>query len=239
TPGLFCYDVEGKFLWKHDFGVFTSETGWGTAASPFLFEDLVIQNCDNDGPAALPPGSKGPAAPMALVALAKVTGEVRWERRRTRGRGFSTPRRVGTPDGRTALVLNGPDGVWAYDPRGGQEVWHCARKGKRDQAKFGEPVPVANGTLLVAASGRPGPCQAIRLGGKGDVTRTHVLWTLDRKNRDVSSQILWDDLLYAADTKGVLTCYDVKTGRVVYSERVSPDAKSLASPVAVRGKLLF
>src|SRR5262249_10881192 len=113
------------------------------------------------------------------------------------------------------------------------------RKDRKDQAKFGEPVPVSDGELLVAPSGRPGPCQAIRLGGSGDVTGTHVMWTVRRKSRDVSSQILWQGLLYAADTKGVLTCYDVKTGGVVYSERVAPDAKSLASPVAVRGKLLF
>ena len=52
TPGLFCYDFDGRLVWRHTFGLFTSEAGWGTAASPFLFEDLVIQNCDNDGPRA-------------------------------------------------------------------------------------------------------------------------------------------------------------------------------------------
>src|SRR5262245_37222991 len=48
TPGLFCYDFDGKLIWKHPFGIFTSQAGWGTAASPFLHEGLVIQNCDND-----------------------------------------------------------------------------------------------------------------------------------------------------------------------------------------------
>src|SRR5437667_9683158 len=92
TPGLVCYDVQGNLIWKHNFGIFTSERGWGTAASPFLFEDLVIQNCDNDGPQALPPGHKPEeAAPMALVALDKKTGEVRWQAERNQGRGFSTP----------------------------------------------------------------------------------------------------------------------------------------------------
>src|SRR5205085_2760067 len=74
TPGLFCYDFDGKLVWKHSFGRFTTETGWGTGASPFLFEDLVIQNCDNDGSAGLPRGSKAEdVAPMALVALDKAT----------------------------------------------------------------------------------------------------------------------------------------------------------------------
>src|SRR5205823_12799571 len=69
SHGLFCYDREGKPLWTHHFGIFTSETGWGQAATPFIFDDLVIQNCDNDGPAFLPPGSNPDAAATdALVA---------------------------------------------------------------------------------------------------------------------------------------------------------------------------
>ena len=85
TPGLFCYDFDGKLVWKHDFGVFTSAAGWGTAASPFLFEDLVIQNCDNDGRTALPKTAQDrKAAPMALVALDKKTGAVAGRRRAIR-----------------------------------------------------------------------------------------------------------------------------------------------------------
>ena len=85
TPGLFCYDFEGNLVWKHDFGIFTSETGWGTAASPFLFEDLVIQNCDNDGPTALPPGHKTEeAAPMALAVSTRRQGTFGGMRNATR-----------------------------------------------------------------------------------------------------------------------------------------------------------
>jgi outer membrane protein assembly factor BamB len=237
TPGLYCYDVQGKRLWKRTFGTFTSV--WGTAASPFLYKGLVIVNCDNDHPAALPniPRPKDPA-PQTLVALDKKTGKVRWQTPRNQGRGFSTPRLITTPGGRTDLVLNGPHGVWAYDPDSGREIWHCGRRGR--EARFGEPVPVSDGATLFAPSGRPGPFQAIRLGGTGDVTRTHVRWQVSRRpHRDVSSQLLWDGLIYAADRSGFLTCYDAKSGAVVYNERLAPDSKSLASPVAVRGKLLF
>src|SRR5262249_18539771 len=116
TPGLFCYDVEGKLLWKHSFGVFTSETGWGTPASPFLHGDPVIPHCAHNGAAALPAGLKrSDAAPMALVALDKVSGTVRWTTPRNQGRGFSTPRLL-TVNGRTEMILNGPEGVWSYDP---------------------------------------------------------------------------------------------------------------------------
>jgi outer membrane protein assembly factor BamB len=240
TPGLFCYDLDGRPVWQHSFGTFTSETGWGVGASPCLFEDLVIQNCDNDGPRALPPGHKPEdAAPMALVALDKRTGKVRWTAPRNQGRGFSTPRLLPVAGGRVDLVLNGPSGVWGYDPRTGQERWHCTRSHPRDQARFGEPMPVNDADALFVESGRPGPCQALRLPGSGDVTPTHVLWHKERKgHRDVSSPILWQGRVYAADNKGVLTCYDLPTGKELFNGRLGA-GKSLASPVAVRGKLLF
>src|SRR5262249_10824713 len=113
TPGLFCYDFEGKLIWKHVFGTFTSSAGCGVGASPLLAGDLVLQNCDNEGPDALPPGADpSSAAPMALVALDKRTGKVRWTTPRHQGRGFSTPRLMRMADGRTDLVLNGPLGLW-------------------------------------------------------------------------------------------------------------------------------
>jgi outer membrane protein assembly factor BamB len=240
TPGLFCYDVDGKFIWKKTFGIFTSEAGWGIGASPYLFEDLVILNCDNDGAAALK-GAKGEeAAPMALVALDKETGKVRWTTPRDQGRGFSTPRLLTVADGRVDLVLNGPLGVWGYDPRTGKERWRCLRSDPGDQARFGEPLPVSDGKLIFIESGRPGPCQGIKLPGEGDVTKSHIAWSGQRKgHRDVASPILWDGLVYAADNKGMLSCIDLKSGKELYNERLSNKGKALASPIALRGKLLF
>jgi len=241
TPGLFCYDMDGKKVWDYDFGVFTSQAGWGTAASPFVYEDLVIMNCDNDGKAGLPQGSNvEKVAPMSLVALEKATGKIRWETPRNQGRGFSTPRLMTMPDGRIDLVLNGPLGVCGYDPKTGKELWTVKRTDAGDQNRFGEPIPVSDGKVLYAPSGRPGPFQAIKLGGSGDVTKTHVAWQITRKgHRDVSSQILAKDWLFAADTKGMLTCYDPKTGKELYNERLANNKKSLGSPVLVRGMMLF
>lgn len=240
TAGLFCYDIAGKLLWKHDFGVFTSERGWGTAASPFLYEDLVIQNCDHDGPKGV---GKARAltriAPMALVALDKKTGEVRWTTPRNQGRGFSTPLLMTVAAGRVDLVLNGPDGVWGYDPGTGKERWRCTRNGPGDQHKFGEPMPVCDEKTLFVQSGRPGPCQALRLPGDGDVTASHVRWQEVRKgHRDTASPILWQGHVYAADTKGMITCYDLDSGKEQYNERLG-NGKVNGSPIAVRGKLLF
>lgn len=240
NPGLFCYDIDGKLLWQHEFGIFTSTRDWGTAASPFLFEDLVIQNCDNDGEIGLPKNQKGmKAAPMSLVALDKRTGKFRWATPRNQGKGFCTPRLITTAAGHVQLVLNGPDGLWAYEPRTGKEIWHCRRSAANDQGKFGEPMPVGESDMLIALSGRPGPMQAIRTDGQGDVSKSHVLWESVRKGRDVASPVVWENHVYAADNRGVLTCYQLKSGKIVYSQRLAPEARVLASPIALRGKLLF
>jgi outer membrane protein assembly factor BamB len=176
---------------------------------------------------------------MALVALDKATGKVRWQVARNQGKGYSTPLLIPMPDGRTDLVLNGPHGVWGYEPRTGKELWHCDRHKGEDQALFGEPLPVFQKDSLFAASGRPGYVQAIRLGGSGDVSKSSLLWEISRKgSRDVASPILWGDYLYIADRTSLLSCYDPKTGKQYYKERIG-QKPVCASPVAVQGKLLF
>lgn len=241
TPGLFCYDFDGKLIWKHSFGIFAIATGWGVAASPVIVDDLVIENCDNDGPKALPAGVRmEDAAPAALVALDRLTGKVRWTTPRNQGRGYSTPLLLPTAGGRVDLVLNSPLGLWGYDPSTGSERWHVDRLAPNGQAHFGEPLPVASKELIYVESGRPGPCQGIRLPGDGNVTKTHLAWESTRKgHRDVSSPILFGDHVYAADNRGTLSCIDLKTGKELYNDRLGGGGKSLASPVAVRGKLLF
>jgi outer membrane protein assembly factor BamB len=240
TPGLFCYDLEGKLIWKQSFGIFTTDSGWGTAASPFVFEDLVIQNCDNSGAAALPAGAKGQsAAPMALIALNKQTGKEVWRAERNQGKGWGTPLLIPSPKGRTELVLNGPHGVWAYEPRTGKEIWHCERHKGDEKALFGEGMPVFDAEKMIILSGRPGPMLAVRLGGSGNVTKTNILWDVLRKTaRDVGSPVLWKDLVYIGDRQGYLSAHDAKTGDMLFKERISSQCFS-ASPVAVQDKILF
>jgi outer membrane protein assembly factor BamB len=176
---------------------------------------------------------------MALVALDRRTGEVRWTAPRDQGRGFSTPRLMTVADGRVDLVLNGPLAVCGYDPNTGKERWRCTRTAPGEQQRFGEPMPVCDGETLFVLSGRPGPCQAIRLPGTGDVTGSYVLWQQARKgHRDVASPIAVDGRVYAADNKGSLTCYDLRDGKELYNQRLGT-GKAVASPVLVRGKLLF
>jgi outer membrane protein assembly factor BamB len=138
------------------------------------------------------------------------------------------------------LVLNGPNGVWSYDPHDGKEIWHMLRTDGKDQGKFGEPMPVTSRNIMVASSGRPGPMQAFKLDGWGDITHSHLVWEIRRSGRDVASPIICGDYLYAADSRrAVLTCYELKTGKAIYTKRLSPGGQVLASPIVVQGNLLF
>lgn len=233
TPGIFCYTVDGKLVWKKSLGTFYSQAGWGTAASPVLYEDLVILNGDNDGGVN--------AAPAALIALEKTTGEIRWSTPRNQGRGFSTPRLMKMPNGRVDLVLNGPEGVWGYDPATGEERWRCRRTDPNERQKFGEPLPVDDGRHMFIASGRDGPYQIVKLPGEGDITSTHLVHQGSRKgHRDVSSPIVWQGQVYAVDNKGVLSSYDLATGKELFSGLIGNRRNiSLASPIALQGKLLW
>jgi hypothetical protein len=233
SAGLYCYDRDGTFVWKKAFGTFYSAPGWGTAASPFLYKDTIIMNCDTD--------ERRGSAPAVLIALEKTTGKERWRTPRDQGRGYGTPRLMKVTGGREDLVLNGPHGVWGYDPETGKERWRCTRTDINDQQRFGEPLPVDDGERMFIASGRPGPYQILKLPGEGDITSTHVLHAGVRKgHRDVSSPIVWQGHVYAVDTKGVLSCYNMKTGEELYSGLIgNRKNRSLASPLAMQGKLLW
>ncbi len=193
----------------------------------------MILNCDNDG---------GPgAAPSSLIALETKTGKVRWSTPRDQGRGFSTPRLLKNTNGRVDLLLNGPLGMWGYDPKTGKELWQCRRSDPNDLMRFGEPVPVDDGERLFVLSGRAGPYQVVKMPDRGDVTATHVLYTGTRRGHlDVSSPIIWKDRVYQIDIKGMLSCFDLKSGKELYRAPVRKrECKSLASPIAIRGKLLW
>src|SRR5207237_624092 len=155
--GVHAYNVDGKPLWSRDLGRFAGP--WGTAASPILVGDLVIQNCDAEEEAF-------------LIALDKRTGKQVWRTPRDvpeRG-GWSTPVLVKS-GGRAELVLNGAKAVTAYDPATGKPLWFCKSFNGR-----GEPTATPGHGLLFMVNGLQGDFYAVRPGGEGDVTKSHMAW---------------------------------------------------------------
>ena len=101
------------------------------------------------------------------------------------------------------------------------------------------PSPVAHDGVVYVLGGRPGGGLAVRLGGKGNVTATHRLWT-SRKGNNVSSPVYHDGHLYwMHDSLGIAYCADAKTGALVYEERVPRASQVYASPVLADGKIYY
>lgn len=217
--GIHCYDLDGKPLWSRDLGTFPGP--WGTSASPIIVGDLVIQNCDAQGEAF-------------LLALDRKTGKDVWKTPRTspeRG-GWSTPVliRVGDHD---ELVLNGEKAVTAYDPKSGKQLWSC-----KSFAGRGEPTVAPGRGLVHVVNGLQGDIYAVRPGGSGDVTRTHLAWHTPRRGgRDQPSPILVGDYLLVANMVGLTTCYEAVSGKVLWTERLK--GAYTAAPIAAGGLVYF
>lgn len=217
--GLHGLDVAGKKLWSKDLGQFGGP--WGAGASPLIVGKLVIQNCETEGVGS-------------IVAFDVVTGEVKWQTPRDapqRG-GWSSPIVVSVGD-RQEVVLNGFNGVTGYDLATGKKLWFC-----KSFAGRGEPTATAGQGLLFMVNGQPGDFYAVRPGGEGNVSGSHLAWHAPRKaGRDQPSPIVINDFVIVASMDGIAICYDTKTGRELWKERLGGNFTS--SPIAANGLAYF
>lgn len=222
TEGVFALDFQGHLKWKTTVGTITS-VSVGIGTSPVLYKDLLILQCDSED-----------GADSFLVALNTRTGHEAWRVARKVEISWATPILVRT-GARDELVTMGNQIIVAYDPATGKELWHS--KGLESNAV---PSPVAAHGLVYAPTGYPTKrLYAIRPGGEGDVSATHVAWTYDRGTAYVASPIVYGNYLYLVSDKGILTCLDAATGEVKYDDgRVPAPASFIASLLAVDGKIL-
>ncbi|HEV3024026.1 MAG TPA: PQQ-binding-like beta-propeller repeat protein [Pirellulales bacterium] len=215
--GLHGFTLEGGPLWSKDLG--PSANPWGSAASPVLVGDLVIQNADAD-------------QDSFLAAFDKRTGREAWRRPRPNRRGWSTPV-VLTAGERQELVLNGHEGATAYDPASGRQLWFCKSFNGR-----GEPTATPAAGLVYLVNGLAGDVYAVRPGGDGDVTDSRMAWHTPRKSgRDLPSPIVVGDYLLVVSLTGVATCYHAGNGHVLWQERFAGSFS--ASPIAAASLAFF
>jgi len=223
SEGLYAYDFKGKQLWKQNLGKLgTASVGYGV--SPILYKNHVIMLCDDSGGNSF------------IAAFDKRTGKEAWRVARKVDITWSTPVLVQTAKG-TELVVGAAEAIIAYDPMTGKELWR--HKGLESNAV---PTPVVSNDLVVVTSGYPAKIAlAIRAGGSGDVTGTpNLVWSYNKGTAYVPSPILYGDYIYLTTDRGLLTCLDVKTGKVVYEGARVPKAVLFqASPVAFEDKILL
>ena len=217
TSGVFAYDLAGAQLWHAEVG--NGTFFWGTGASPILYKNLLIVNASVES--------------QSLIAFDKATGHEVWRARKV-DQSWSTPTIVTLPDGHDELVLSLKGLAWGLDPTTGKELWRC-----HAVDDYVCPAVIAHAGIVYVTGGRSPVIVAIRAGGHGDVTESHVLW---RKSKTpmVATPLYQQGRLYWVSQQGQATCLNAETGEVVYEKRLKMSGldseKAYASLVAADGK---
>ena len=146
---------------------------------------------------------------------------------------FSTPLVIRTKSG-PQLVAAGADYAIAYDPKDGREIWRVNYPGGYSTASM--PITVGGLVLVNSGFGRP-RVLAVRPDGTGDVTKTNVVWTLERGGANKPSPAVADGKVYFLHDSGTLVCCDGKTGEVIWRGRLGGSFS--ASPITAPGRIYF
>jgi outer membrane protein assembly factor BamB len=228
--GTACLDRNGSVIWKRVLSYYHHH---GPATSPVLAAGTLVIVCDGfTQPFYDQFEREGVEVPQFVVGLDPATGEIRWKTPRPSRHSYSTPLVVEV-GGRPQVVCPGGDGVWAYDPVDGKELWTCRFTGHSLV-----PCPVAAQGLIFVCTGYYEPSLlAIRQGAEGDCTDTHIAWQLSKGVPLVPSPIVAGDHLFVGTDEGILTCVAIKTGKVVWRQRLG--GHFAASPILANDRLYF
>ena len=219
--GIACLDLEGKTIWKNR--DYYYEPTHGNGGSPAIVNDLIVFTCDGQTQAA-------------VIALDKMTGKMKWKthRQTIQDKKFS----FGTPlvievEGETQIITQASGGLFSYDLQG-KELWKFLYDGYSVV-----PKPMyANGYLYFSTGYNKAKLYVIKPTGRGDVTKTNLVYMYDREVPKNPSLLMIGDELYLHSDKGTITCLDAKTGAEHYSKRRQTKTAS-ASPVYGDGKIYF
>ena len=217
--GTACLDLSGKKLWEQRSLAYPPVHGGG--ASPVLVDGLLVFPCD---------GADGPF----LAALKASDGTVAW--RTPRGGGATKKFSFCTPtvlewEGKKQIISPFSDAIAAYRPKDGKEIWKVKYSGYSVIAQ-----PAFGNGLIYFTTGYDSPVTyAVRPGGSGDVTHSHVAWTQDKRSPNTPSPILHGTELYQVADNGIASCLDAKTGKIHWQERTARTTS--ASPLLVGDRL--
>jgi outer membrane protein assembly factor BamB len=220
--GTACLDRSGKIIWRNN------RLGYdpvhGNGGSPIVVDDKLIFNAD---------GAESPF----VVALNKKTGDVLWKFSRPvdvrQTFSFCTPLLI-TVNGQRQIITPGSGAVSALAPADGKELW---------RVRYGNgysvvPRPVFGLDLLFIATGfNRADLLAIRVGGEGDVTDSHIAWRTTKGAPLTPSVLLVGEELYAVSDMGIVSCFDARSGKVHWQERI--EGNYSASPLAAEGRIYF
>lgn len=216
--GTACITQSGEIVWKTRLDYDNGQHGPG--GSPVVYDNLLIMSCDGQDV-------------QYVVALDKLTGKVRWKKLREGYQAYTTPLVVRLPAG-DQVISPGAFRAVSYEPRTGKEIW---------QVRYGDgfsnvPRPVySNGLVFICTGFQQPSLLAVRLDGRGDVTKSHIAWTLKRGVSLTPSPLLIGDELYMVSDNGVASCVDAKTGVPHWQVRLGGNHS--ASPIYADGRIYF
>lgn len=220
-------DFTGKRLWKNSEVTFHSLHGLGS--SPVLVQNQLVMPFDGNSPDDRRVGWKVPWENAILLSLDAATGSVRWKGKRGESRvGHVTPILV---DDGAQIVSAAGDRVQGFDALTGERIWSIYSQGEGVT-----PSPVVADGMVFTSSGFEEPTiRAIRLGGVGDVTDTHIAWEQKRGVPALPSLLYVRPHLYTITRDNILHCVHATTGEIAWRERLS--GVYSASPVFADGRI--
>ncbi len=206
--GVAAYDWGGDLMWRADVG--TKTAGFGSASSPVVFGDLLIVNASIES--------------QTVFAFDKATGNEVWKIEDV-ARAWTSACVAETSTGDHELVINQKDILRGFDPKTGKQLWSC--EGIHD---YVVPVPVFHGGVVYCLGGRQNRALAVKLGGRGGITKTHKLWEVNI-GANVTSPVYMDGRLHWASDKGIQVCLDATTGATLSRERLPAKGRIYASVI--------
>ena len=224
---VIAVDLAGKIAWKnHDVKFFSLH---GLGASPILSGDQLIMPYDGSSREETKIGWKVPWDKALVLSFDTKDGSVRWQGKRGESRvGHVTPILVGNG---SQVVSAGGDRVQGFETATGKRIWSVYSQGEGVT-----PSPAVGDGLIYTSSGFEAPTlRAIRLGGKGDITKTHVAWEQKSGVAALSSLLYVKPYLYSISRDNILHCLEGATGEIVWRKRLL--GTYWASPVYAEGRI--
>lgn len=229
---IMAIDMDGKIEWTNEEFDYYSEHG--LAISPVLYEDLVIVAFDWSG---RPPDSKlgwQTAWDKAVIlAVDKNTGKTRWRGRRGSSRIAHVVPQIAKVNGQDQLISGAGDVIQGFDPKTGQRLWTVTSAGEGVVPS----VVVGDGLAFTASGFGDSTIRAVRIDGRGDVTKTHIAWESKDDVPHVPSMLYVSPHLYSVTEGGIAKCFKGATGEVLWRERLG--GKVSTSPIWADGKIYF
>jgi outer membrane protein assembly factor BamB len=244
SEGLYCFEMDGRVRWHKDWGVLRTspmvyndvvdaqgiDLEWGFASSPIIYSNRVFVQCD-----VLTNGF--------VAALELADGKEVWRTPRDDTATWSTPN-ICLTGRQPQLLVNGWKHMGGYDLQTGREIWRMSGGGDCPV-----PTPLVWNDLifLTSAHGPRRPMYAVRADAVGDVslknganTNQYVAWSALRGGSYMQTPLVYDSLLYCCHDDGVLSCYEARTGKLHYKERLGKGGEGFtASAVASNDKVYF